>query len=166
VPARPRDKVQETLQLIDNVEKTVNENISAFRVTQANQQSIANATWVRVIFNAEEYDLNSDMTATAFTAPVDGIYHFDGGMMYDSVEWTQGEKIYLAFRVNNTAKAQRYIEVDATNTKPFGIAFGTKLSLNVTDYVEMWVYQDSGAALTMIAQAIYNFFDGSLVRKT
>lgn len=107
-------------------------------------QSIADATDTIVSFTTEEYDSNTALTATRFTAPTTGYYHVDCG-----VAWTANatNSRYIRLKKNGTTYVTKIETSYAGNS--YYQSISTDLSLTATDYVEVWAEQNSGVNLAL-----------------
>jgi len=135
---------------------------SVYQSTSNDAQAIANNTHTRVIFDTESYDLggNYDTSAYKFTAPVNGIYHFNAKVLWDNDtdtdagDWTPEDRHDIAFFKNdgnatpsnaNNRVASRLKVVSGTISDYLVMSsISTDLKLDAGDYIEVVVYQNSG----------------------
>lgn len=129
-------------------------------VMRSTVQSIASSTFTVMAFDVEQYDYGNFHSTTTNTsrlvAPVDGIYRIAYTAGINSAAGGSERSFWVAVNGNGGAGAQRY----AVSTFPPG-AQNTRngsceLQLAANDYVELWVYQDSGGALNTTADTTAN----------
>lgn len=113
-------------------------------------QSVPNAAWTAITFAAEDID-TSGMHSTStnpsrVTAPVTGYYHVDGVIYWASGSPTQ---VQAAIRKNGSATALPGLrgKVNPTSGQDSIVRCAGVVLLNAGDYIELYGYQDSGAAL-------------------
>lgn len=125
----------------------------AAELRQTVAQSIPNVTWTSITFDVE--DLDSDPAGTGghstssntsrYVAVYAGWYRVSGGVEF-AINAT-GQRA-CAWAVNGTLVAASRTLISATAALGMGVPAKTKLVfLNIGDYVEMQVYQNSGGAL-------------------
>lgn len=141
-----------------------NQHYPAFKAyisTSGDAQTIASGDRVNVTFDAEEYDIggNYDTSAYKFTAPVNGIYHFNAKVLWDNNtdatagDWTAGERhdIYLIKNDSSTNPAANARE--ASELRVVGGALSDSLMMNsisgdlklaIGDFITVAVYQNTG----------------------
>lgn len=117
---------------------------------QTTAQSIPNAAYTPLQFNAEDVDSagghDNVTNNTRYTAVYAGWYQVSGGS--GSVPNATGRRI-TALAVNGAVANGSQISPNNTGAaSDTNVPTRTKLVfLNVGDYVELWLYQDSGGAL-------------------
>ena len=127
-------------------------NTPAFFVYRSSQQTgIGNETPTKIAFNAEIFDTDNAFDSTSnyrFTVPSgkQGKYFFTATAR--AVNFT-GTGMRLSFYVNGTAKGHHAVSIaDGTEAGGEGyhsITNSFSLSLSASDYVEMYLWQKSGA---------------------
>ena len=138
-------------------------NGPAFLATQTSGQSISNSTFTKLQFNTEIFDTNNNYDSSTnyrFTATIAGYYQINAN---------------FAFNGNSSGfvQAQIYkngaVIIDGSGTSNNttiggkGNAAGV-VYLAVNDYIEYFVWQSSGGALTLQSGAGANTFSGAMVR--
>jgi hypothetical protein len=129
--------------------------IDACRVYNSVNLTIANSTDTALTFDSELFDTNNLHSTTTntsrLTAQTAGIY-----VVFATVEWqgsaTGVRSIY--FRLNGTTKVA-WLE-EPTNSDVPRQTLSTVLALNVNDYLEVVVGQNSSASLSIIAATQYS----------
>lgn len=128
---------------VPNVTGTMMVNGPAFSAYLNSSQTVSTATWTKVQFNLEEFDTNNcyDTTTFRFTPTVAGYYQFSGSV---GVLTTQ-TGIALFWYKNGSQFKQTQNTGNASTSTTAGSCLiycnGT------TDYVELYVYLNSGQGL-------------------
>lgn len=123
------------------------------RVYMTSAQTVANASWEAVSWDAEDYDTGGLWTsgsASRFTAAVDGWYCVKG-----QVQWEQSGTGFrrLTIRKNDTTSdATGGSQWARSDQQPNGsddtfMQIVCDLYLSATDHVRMFAYQSSGGGL-------------------
>jgi hypothetical protein len=141
-------------------------NGPAFSAYASGGQTISNATFTKVQFNNENFDTNSNFDSTTnyrFTPTIAGYYQinavasFGGGVAAFSAALT----IYK----NGSAYSSGGLATPVSVTIG-AITTGSSLIYcnGATDYIEVYVYQNSGAGLALQAGNSVCQFSGAMVR--
>ena len=138
-----------------------NNKAPAFAAKATAVQTVNNTTWTKLNFNSiagTGFDTNSNFNTTTyrFTPTVAGYYQINGtGYGYPAVTGAVNLSIYL-----NGAGYTANVSAPNANQGP-GLQVAALMYLNgSTDYVEIYIYQNSGGALTCGG----NDFSGVMVR--
>jgi hypothetical protein len=146
--------------------KIITDNYPAFSVYQSTSvdgQSIATgSTYTRIILDTEHYDngSNFDVSNYKFTAPYNGIYHFDANVLMDSNidtdagDWDAEERLDIhlfknqgdattASATNRVASSLHLLSGDITDNFWQG-NLSADLKLDAGDFIELYAKQDSG----------------------
>ena len=120
----------------------------AFEAYLSSNQSIGNASWTKVTWDAETYDTDSAFASNKFTVPSgkDGKY-----FVYTSTCFTAnttGQR--LASLYVNGSERRRITGINGSGSNQAFSADGAVLELSASDYVEVYVYQDRGGNLELI----------------
>lgn len=125
-------------------------------------QNIAHNTDVVVDFTSTDYNIGADFSVAAntFTAPSNGIYHFDAMVMWESPASSTGF-LAITIRVNNsnytTVRTPAVAGRNASNT------ISIDIDLNVGDQVSVLAFQTTGVTLGLFGSSLVNKFTGRLV---
>jgi hypothetical protein len=137
-------------------------SISAF-LYKAAAQSIPNATWTAVTFSDEAWDTNSfhdtstNTSRITIPAGLAGKYAFNlRGFFAANATGVR----YIAVYLNGVSVRINYFPANAAD---FEIALNTKINLVATDYVEMYVFQNSGGSLNFTASATEGEFSTNFI---
>jgi len=156
---------------------------SAYQSTSVDEQSLATATWTRIQIDTENYDngSNFDITNFKFTAPYNGIYHFDAKILLDGNADTDAgdfdaeERLDVALFKNQgsattTSTTKRmasslHLVAGAITDSVLEGRLSTDLELNTGDYIELFAYQNSGVEQHTFSNAVDDWtrFTGHLV---
>ena len=146
--------------------KIITDNYPAFSVYQSTSvdgQSIATgSTYTRIILDTEHYDngSNFDVSNYKFTAPYNGIYHFDANLLMDSNvdtdagDWDAEERLDIHLFKNqgdatttsttNRVASSLHLLSGAITDNFWQGNLSADLKLNIGDFVELYAKQDSG----------------------
>lgn len=108
-------------------------------------QNIPDATWTKIELTDEDYDEQNEFDPTTnyrFTAKTAGYYFVAGNVTYSEI--ADGKKYITAIKKNTTIIALGRGIAGGTGT--CGSSASTCIYLAINDYLELWTYQDSGAA--------------------
>jgi len=135
----------------------------AYKLTS--NQSIPDATATAITLNTEAYDVGSlHDTATntsRLTIPSGGagIYDFHGQATF-AVNATGRREIYI---YKNGSEVARTVQLTASASVQSLFQVSFQDTANVSDYYEMFVYQNSGGALDVVQGANVTYFSGMKV---
>ncbi len=128
----------------------------AFRAYANTQTTLTSATSTKVILGAEDFDTGNCFASSRFTPTVAGYYFVSAGVNINSASttftpgiWKNGSEYAWGNEENSNIRAT----VDAL------------VYLNgSTDYVEVFVYQNSGSSKLTMAFTSGTYFSGFLAR--
>jgi hypothetical protein len=122
-------------------------------------QSIGNASWTKLTFDTEEFDTDGKFASDKFTPTVAGYYQISGGLYFGA---TSGACVINIYKngVGHKRGAQ------GTGVSGFGMATGVSalIYLDADDYVELYVYQNSGGSTNTGSGGELKFFQGTYIR--
>jgi len=145
---------------------------SSFRAFANSSTTLTDNTYVKVGFTNENYDTNADYTTATsrFTAPVDGRYLFTAAVNgLDGLGTTDGAAIFMFLYVNNAiGSVLTRVKLDGGDDfsqyfDTYGVNGSAILELNATDYVEVFIHQNTGAGVTMNYGTAYVYWSGELL---
>jgi len=135
-------------------------NTPAFSARLNSAQNIANNTFVKIAFNGELFDTDSAFASNKFTVPSGegGNYFFNYGIQYLAYAANRG---ISSFRKNGTEIQTSEISPLTSSTNPT-ITGALSLNLSAGDYVEVFVYQNSGSAQDIRGSSseLFTYFGG------
>lgn len=128
-----------------------------------NQSHATNGAWQALVFDTEDEDTNSmhstSVNTSRITVPINGIYLVSGGVVFAAD--ADGQRA-VAFRKNSSGANNPNVKGRIHETNPGGadapvLAVATVIKLAATDYIELVAFQNSGAALTLLASTTEHF---------
>jgi len=146
--------------------KIITNNYPAFSVYQSTsvdgQSIVTGSTYTRIILDTEHYDngSNFDVSNYKFTAPYNGIYHFDANLLMDSNvdtdagDWDAEERLDIHLFKNqgdatttsatNRVASSLHLLSGAITDNFWQGNLSADLKLDTGDFVELYAKQDSG----------------------
>jgi hypothetical protein len=136
-----------------------------FRAHQNASQNLTNAAFSIINFDTVEYDPISSLTTGAackYTAPVPGVYHFDGEVAIAA--GGGGAAQFLVSLFKNGVENWRGAQVNYNGS--FVLQVGCDVAMVAGDYVDIRGYQSSGTLQTTApyGTSTTTLFSGGLVR--
>ena len=126
-------------------------NTPAFVAYKTSSQSVANTTFTKITFEAEQLDSNSayDTSNSRFTPGVAGYYFIGAVWRYDT--GTDFDDARFVLYRNGSAVVQSAV----VNKDANGMTFSMMIQSDADDYFEMYGRQDSGGSVTLNHSASY-----------
>ena len=120
-------------------------------------QSIAHATFTKILFDAESYDPggNFDTANSRFVAPVAGMYMVAAAARITDATLVADKNYGLHIYVNGERVLETWQQA-STATRLTIFTFDI-IQLNAGDYVEIYIYQDSGGSVDLQADSLSTF---------
>lgn len=138
-------------------------NPYCFRAYPSSGTTIADGANTKILFQTEDYDYNNNFASSTYTAPVAGVYHFNGRVGF-ATTIASGVLAYLVLYVNGAETIYGNALSTAYTTASAFVISGD-IKLNANDTVELWMYQDSGGTEATQASSVAVWFAGHLVHK-
>lgn len=114
----------------------------AFGANTTSDVGANNATWTKVTYGTEKFDTNSNFASSRFTATVAGYYQINASTyFYPSALGQCQVAVY-----KNGASYLVGTVIPNSNQGPACVVSAV-ISLAATDYLEVYVYQNSGGSL-------------------
>lgn len=137
-----------------------------FRGYRTSSFTLTAGDFTKIPFDTESYDTGSNFDIATnkgrFTAPAAGFFHFDASILIDAA----GSTVLWALLYKNGVFFSSGSRFGAT---VFGTSVGSTVSdtfpLAMNDFVEVYVFCNGAANLTMPNPSSYNYFSGHLVSK-
>jgi len=137
------------------VASTANPTFSAY----GNAQSMPNATWTKINFETEEFDTNSNFASSRFTPTVAGYYQVNAGIYFG---FTTGSATISVYKNGSEYKRGSANAGVTGGTMPIATSL---VSCNgTTDYLEIYLYQNTGSSQSSNGGGATQYFNGSMVR--
>lgn len=128
-----------------------------------NAQTVSNTTWTKVVLQNEEFDTNSNFdsgTNYRFTPTVAGYYQITGSVYYGTT--TGGTTVSIYKNGSEFKRGSQNAGVSGGGSQSYVSAL---IYFNgSTDYVEFYLYQNSGGSVTTNGGAALQYFQGILIR--
>jgi hypothetical protein len=131
--------------------------------TTSGALTIPNSTWTKIPFNNENFDTNNNFNTTnnRFTPTVAGYYMFTLSVFMGFTSNRGAVAIY-----KNGGSAIQRLDLGSNNNGGISFEANGLLYMNgSTDYVEGYVYQESGGNVTMNTDPTLTQFNGCMMRR-
>jgi len=154
---------------------------SAYQSADVDEQALATGTWTRITLDEENYDNGGNFASNYFTAPYNGIYHFDAKILLDgnadsdAGDFDAEERLDCSLFKNaasatygatslRMASSLHLVAAAITDTS-WEARLSTDLKLNTGDYIGMYAWHNSGVEQHTYSTAIDDWtrFTGHLV---
>lgn len=132
-------------------------NPYCFAAYGSGSTSLVDAQWTKIALATEEYDYNSNFASSTYTAPVAGVYHFDGNWQVAAISTGT---IFAAAVYKNGAIVKQ------SNTSPLtngAAAISCNILLAANDTVDFYGFQESAGNEATATAANETWFSGHLV---
>jgi len=138
----------------------VSGNMPAFSAYSASGTAMTNGVYVKVTFDTERFDTNSNFASSRFTPTVAGYYQINSHLVY--ITTSSVSHVVLALYKNGAAETYTNFVTDTTNGSSINLSY--IISMNgSTDYIEMFLYM-AGAGTLSTQGGPQTTFNGCLVR--
>ena len=138
----------------------------AFRAYKAANQTISNNTWTKILLDTETFDTGGDFASYKFTPQIAGIYQFNGVANWE-LPTSPSAVVPPIVSIYKNGVAVCYLRrlVPAhTGTAYDAVPAPALISMNgSTDYVEFYVYQNSGGSIDVLGGTENVYLEGHLV---
>lgn len=131
---------------------------SCARARLSGVQSIPNSTYTKLELATEDYDVNDDFDSAVnyrFVVPVDGKYLIAG--LGHIMGLGDGDKLDVCIYVNGALVGAKSAVYAGAVAASMGVSVCDVLDLDANDFIELYVRQDSGGALSAVAAVYANF---------
>lgn len=135
----------------------------AFSGSQNADTTVATSTWTKVDFQVQDYDHGNLFSASQFTAPYAGVYHFDTSILWDNTI-ADGITIAAAFYKNGSEIRRFYNGSTAKANEFYAMAGACDLELAPLDTVAVYIFQASGGNINTEQSPEWVWFTGREVR--
>lgn len=134
-------------------------NPYCFRAIDSGGTTLTDATHVQIALATEVYDYNNNFASSTYTAPVAGVYHFDGGVTITGNVAT-GVSFWCSVWVDG-AEYIRGPRITPGNNN--GVGVSADVPLTVGQAVTLRGYQDSAGNEATETGTGATFFNGHLI---
>jgi len=143
----------------DSNKKLVSLVQPAFAAYATSDQVVTSTVTTKVLFGTEEYDTNSNLASSTFTATVAGYYQINTGIQ---VGYTTLIRLSLTMYKNGSLY-KRLVDFNAYTGN--SICGSSTVYLAATDYVEIYVLMNGTGTLQVNGGAVdTSWFNGSILR--
>ena len=136
----------------------------AFSAYQSSAQSISHNSFTKVQFQTENFDTNSNFDSTTnyrFTPTVAGYYFVDARTAFNSLS----QNSFAQILKNGGSEANSPTAIPWAGIANSQSSVSALVYMNgSTDYLEVWAYQASGGALSLIVGTNITAFSAFLAR--
>lgn len=136
-------------------------NPYCFRAYASGATTLTDATFVVIALATENYDYSNNFASNTYTAPVAGVYHFNGSVTHTTASSGPTEATTAIF-VNGT-RAGTGSDFPASTSVALTWNIAVDLLLAQGDTVDMRHYQDSGGNEATNTGTALTWFAGHLV---
>jgi hypothetical protein len=127
---------------------------SRARAYRSINQSVNSGEWTKIALDVEDYDGNNEFAGGAFTAKAAGYYVVTGAAtMNTSVD---GKFLVVQVRKNGSAQATNRLHTGSAGNL-IGACVSDIVYLAVNDYLELYVYHDSGVAKDFYGTSYFTY---------
>ena len=140
-------------------------NVPAFAAKMSGTQQLANDTTTKIAYDTEVYDTDSAYDHSSnyrFTVPSNKGGKYFIGASVRSGNMADTKKINMYLHVNGSEVAEHFAQVVSSNTnEQYTVGVFKVLNLSASDYVEVFVLHQNGAAVnSSSSSSIGSFFYG------
>jgi hypothetical protein len=137
----------------------VSGNMPAFSAYASVTQTIAQNTFVKVLFDTEEFDTNNNFASSRFTPTVAGYYQVNA-----AIEWTTSQGSFEQV-LCVTKNGSNYKTLADVISPVYALAGACLIYLNgSTDYIEIAALTANTGTRTINLSSQYTWFQACLVR--
>ena len=132
----------------------------AFSAYSSAGTAMTNGVYVKVTFDTERFDTNSNYASSRFTPAVAGLYQVNSHLVY--LTTTSVTHVVLALYKNGSVETYTNFVTGVNNGSSINLSY--IISMNgTTDYIEMYLYM-AGTGTLSAQGGPQTTFNGSLVR--
>jgi hypothetical protein len=141
------------------------ENVAflAKNVGVSNLSIPAGGSGTDVPFITEDYDIGNDFSSTTFTAPITGVYHFDGKITWDQQTFTAGGQLVLFLLVDGGLFTDNIQNASSGNNQSRTSSLSTDVRLSAGSTVKLVAFQNTSNTQQLAAGTVRASFSGHLL---
>jgi hypothetical protein len=138
----------------------VSGNMPAFSAYMSAGTAVPDATYTKLLFASEDFDTNNNFASSRFTPTIAGYYQINSALQ---LAGSVSASVLVVPSVFKNGSSFKRSVLTASST--YGATVSAILYLNgSTDYVEIYLYQGSGAAIDTNPVQDTTWVNGALVR--
>ena len=135
-------------------------NGPAFSAYCSSATTLGSKVFTKVLFQTEDFDTNNNFASSRFTPTVAGYYQINCLV----TSGTASSAAFYQVSIYKNGSAFKNGQISALSG-PYGVSASSIIYLNgSTDYVEVYVYQDTAGTATTTAVQETTYFNGAMVR--
>lgn len=136
--------------------------VIAFRARGVASGTIGTTSSVNPVFTTEVYDQGNGYNNTTgeFTAPEDGIYHFEATMQFDASAPYSSGYMTMGFETTNGSSFASIVNLKSDDNEEFSGHSSTTLKLSSGDKVQVRLFRSINGTITYATNLYYNEFSG------
>lgn len=137
-------------------------NPYCFRAFDSGGTTLTDGATVQINLGTEEYDYNGNFAASSYTAPFDGVYHFDGGVVSTTIATPINSVIYI---YKNGVQAIHGFNIVPVNGSIIAMNISGDLHLEAGDVITLRFFQNTAGGESTITGSSNTWFSGHLVHR-
>lgn len=134
-------------------------NKYCFRAYAGGATTLTDGQFVKIAVSTESYDYGDNFSGSAYTVPVDGVYHFDAAFRINGAVATGVNALAMIYK-NGSAALNGGVYVPVSDG---AFAVSGDLYLETGDIIEFYGKQDSAGNEATLTGASLTYFSGHLV---
>ena len=150
---------------IDSVGRILTPNRPAFGVSTSTTQNIS-TSWSKVTWSTVDWNVGNHWSTTNnnWTAPIDGIYHFNCLVRVTASSGTM-EIIQLALGVNGANRTRDFLQLQTANNQLQNSHVGGAMDykLDAGDTIQLNIIGSGSSPTVGSSSRVYNWFCGHLI---
>jgi hypothetical protein len=132
----------------------------AFNAYSTSGTAMSNGVYVKVTFDTEKFDTNSNFASSRFTPTVAGYYQVNSSLVYT----TTGTVTQVVLALYKNGAVETYTNFVANSSQGASINLSYVINMNgSTDYVEMYCYL-AGTGTLAVQGGQQTAFNGAMIR--
>lgn len=138
-------KIKRNTDEIERIKQHFKTNVPCAKGYLNNDQDdLTNATWTRILLDAESFDVtdNFNITNSSFTVPITGYYQINASVELEATDLVADKSYYCEVRSNGSALFSGFSHASAALA--LTINCSDIANLTAGDAISLWVMSNSG----------------------